>query len=105
VQQELDGNVGPQCHKVLTFLRDVHTARTLTVPFLLLDERYSTVDARAELRQLDRSPQQIAKQHDQWAAAEILDRFLSWGEERGLSTLGNEQAEEALFNARWKHRP
>jgi RNase H-fold protein (predicted Holliday junction resolvase) len=105
VQQELNGSVGPQCHKVLTFLRDLHTARSLTVPFLLLDERYSTVDARAELRQLNRSPQQIARQHDQWAAAEILDRFLSWGEERGLSTLGNEQAEQALFDARWKGRP
>ena len=103
VEQELDGTEGGACHRTLTFLQQLHATGALlpSLPFLLTDERFSTVQAHAGLQALRTPRKRIAQLHDQWAAAEILARYLEWGASKGLSSLDDEDAEVARFQAQW----
>lgn len=108
--KDLDGTVGRQCYPILTFLKDIYSSGLLGgIPFLLWDERFSTVEAKNILRESGRA-HIVSTRHDAVAAAVILERFLKWGRESDqgnvfkLSTIGNEEVTEAAFIERWKRR-
>jgi putative holliday junction resolvase len=70
-----DGKVGPQAERVQHFAEQLRTQLThRNVPLVLVDERYSTQDAR-EIVQSKKAKQQ-PKHDDALAAAVILQRYL-----------------------------
>jgi putative holliday junction resolvase len=78
-----NGSAGPQAERVQQFAEQLRTQ--LSVPLVLVDERYSTQDAR-EIVQSKKAKQQ-PKHDDALAAAVILQRYL---DERRTQTGVNE---------------
>ena len=70
-----DGEVGPQAKKVEGFVRALR--KKTTIPVYMVDERFTSVEAEALLREAGREPSREKGSVDEAAAALILRRFLS----------------------------
>ena len=70
-----DGEVGPQAKKVEGFVRALR--KKTSIPVYMVDERFSSVEAEALLREAGREPSREKGSVDEAAAALILRRFLS----------------------------
>ena len=74
IPYSLDGGVGPGAKRVQGFVRALK--RRTTLPVYSLDERFTSVEAEALLREAGRSPSRDKAAVDAAAAALILQRFL-----------------------------
>ncbi len=73
----LGGEVGPQARRVKRYVRDL--GRVLSVPVVLFDESYSTVDALEIMRAVGHSREKRQEKVDAAAAAVILQGYLDCG--------------------------
>ena len=74
IPYSLSGDVGPQAKRVQGFIRALRASTSL--PVYTVDERFTSVEAQALLRNADRQPSRERGAVDASAAALILQRFL-----------------------------
>ena len=71
----LDGNAGPQVHRSQGFVNALR--KRTSVPIYTTDERFTSVEAEAILRESGQQPSRQRGSVDEAAAALILERFLA----------------------------
>ena len=74
VPYSLDGGVGPTAKMALGFIRALQ--RVTSLPVYAVDERFTSVEAEALLREAGREPSRDKGSADEAAAILILRRFL-----------------------------
>ena len=74
VPYSLDGGIGPMAKRALGFIRYLQRSTSLAV--YAMDERFTSVEAEALLREAGREPSRDKGSVDEAAAVLILQRFL-----------------------------
>jgi len=87
----MDGSLGPQCHKVRGFVKRLRR-RLPQVPIDTIDERLTTAQAHRALSQEGVTMRRRAERVDRMAAQLILTRYLKQRSRQGLA--GQEPPEE-----------
>ena len=74
VPYSLDGGIGPVARRALGFIR--YLQRSTSLPVYAVDERFTSVEAEALLREAGQEPSRDKGSVDEAAAVLILRRFL-----------------------------